>query len=106
MNEISATELKQKMDAGEDFQLIDVREENEWEICRVEGAKLVPLSQISERAAEIDPTKETVVMCKGGVRSAKVIQFLESSGFPSKLINLRGGITAWSNEVDPSVVKY
>lgn len=106
MHEISATELKQKMDGGEDFQLIDVREEDEWEICRVEGAVLIPLSKISERVSEIDSTKETVVMCKGGVRSAKVIQFLESGGFPAKLINLRGGITAWSNEVDPSVPKY
>lgn len=106
MNEISATELKKKMDAGDDFQLIDVREENEFAVAKIDGAVLIPLSQLSEKLSEISPDKETVVMCRSGARSARVIQFLEASGFPSKLSNLRGGILAWSDEVDSSVVKY
>jgi len=106
MQEITAKELKAKMDAGEDFQLIDVREPNEYAVAKIEGAKLIPLGQIIQRMSEIDPTRETIVQCKAGGRSATAIQALQRAGFTGELKNLRGGITAWSNDVDPKIPKY
>ena len=106
MQEITATELKAKMDAGEDFQLIDVRQPEEYAFAKIEGAKLIPLGQIIQRMDEIDPNRETIVQCKAGGRSATAIQALQRAGFTGELKNLRGGITAWSNEVDPKVPKY
>jgi len=104
--EISATELSDWINRGVPFQLLDVREPNEFEIARIPGAKLVPLGQIVNRFCEIKGPSITVVQCKGGVRSAKAIQYLKDAGFEGRLINLNGGITAWSNDVDPSVPKY
>ncbi len=106
MQEITATELKQKLDNGEDVQLIDVRQPDENAFARIEGARLIPLGEILTRMGEIDPTRETVIHCKAGGRSAKAIEALKRSGFKGKLENLKGGITAWSNEVDSSVPKY
>jgi adenylyltransferase/sulfurtransferase len=106
MEEISATELKQRLDAGDDLQIIDVREPNEHEIARLPDTTLIPLGQIADRMNEIDARRETIVHCKLGGRSAKAIDALRSAGFKGRLINLTGGITAWSNEVDPSVPKY
>ena len=106
MQEITATELKAKMDAGEDIQLIDVRQPEEYAFAKIEGAKLIPLGEIIKRMDEIDPTRETIVQCKAGARSATAIQALQRAGFQGELKNLRGGITAWSNEVDPKVPKY
>ena len=106
MEEITATELKQRLDNGDDIQIIDVREPNEYEIAQIPNSKLIPLGQVLNRMNEIDADRETVVHCKMGGRSAKAIDALQRSGFTGKLINLAGGITAWSNEVDPSVPKY
>lgn len=106
MQEISATELKEKLDRGQDVQLIDVREADEVAIARIPNAVHIPLAQVVNRMEEIDPNRETVVHCKGGVRSARAIEALQRSGFKGELTNLRGGITAWSNEVDPTVPKY
>src|SRR5438128_7377609 len=106
MEEITATELKQRLDKGDDIQIIDVREPHEYEIGRIPDSKLIPLGQVLNRMNEIDPERETVVHCKMGGRSAKAIEALQRSGFQGHLINLKGGITAWSNEVDPSVPKY
>ena len=106
MPEISATELKQRIDSGEDLQIIDVREPDEVAIATIPNTKHIPLGQIINRMSEIDPHKETVVHCKMGGRSARAIMALKQSGFSGNLINLKGGITAWSNEVDPSVPKY
>jgi adenylyltransferase/sulfurtransferase len=106
MEEITATELKQRLDRGDDLQLIDVREPNEFDIARIPGTKLIPLGQVTERIGEIEEGRETVVHCKGGVRSAKAIEALTRAGFKGKLVNLKGGIAAWSNDVDPSVPKY
>jgi sulfur-carrier protein adenylyltransferase/sulfurtransferase len=106
MPEITATELKQRLDSGEDIQLIDVREADEVAVARIPGAVHIPLAQVTNRMAEIDPNRETVVHCKGGVRSARAIEALKRSGFSGNLTNLKGGITAWSNDVDPSVPKY
>ncbi len=106
MQEITATELKQKLDDGDDIQLIDVRQPDEHEFAKIPGAKLIPLGEIAQRMDEIDETKETVIHCKMGGRSAKAIEILTRAGFKGKMSNLRGGITAWSNEVDPKVPKY
>lgn len=106
MEEITATELKQRLDNGDDIQIIDVREDNEVAIGRIPNSVHIPLAQVLTRMDEIDPNRETVVHCKGGGRSARAIDALQRSGFTGKLVNLKGGITGWSNEVDPSVPKY
>jgi rhodanese-related sulfurtransferase len=106
MQEITPTELKTRLDAGEDIQLIDVREQNEYDFCSIAGAKHIPLGQVMQRMDEIDPARDTVVHCRSGVRSANAIVGLMRSGFTGSLTNLRGGILAWSDEVDPSVPKY
>ena len=106
MREVTASELKTAMDAGEDIQLIDVRQPDEYQFARIDGAKLIPLGEIITRMSEIDPNRDTVVHCKMGGRSARAIQALEAAGFKGSLRNLAGGITAWSNEVDPRVPKY
>ncbi|HEX8144467.1 MAG TPA: molybdopterin-synthase adenylyltransferase MoeB [Pyrinomonadaceae bacterium] len=106
MEEITATELKQRLDSGDDIQIIDVREPNEYDIARIPGTTLIPLGQVTNRMSEIDQSRETVVHCKMGGRSAKAIEALKRAGFAGRLVNLKGGITAWSNEVDPSVPKY
>jgi adenylyltransferase/sulfurtransferase len=106
MQTITVSELKAKMDAGEDIQLIDVRQPDEYAFAKIDGAKLIPLGEVITRMDEIDATRQTVIHCKMGGRSAKAIEALERSGFTGNLSNLVGGITAWSNEVDPSVPKY
>ena len=106
MEEITATELKQRLDQGDDIQIIDVREPHEYEIGAIPNSKLIPLGQVLNRMNEIDPGRKTVMHCKIGGRSAKAIEALQRAGFSGHLINLKGGITAWSNEVDPSVPKY
>ncbi len=106
IEEITATELKARMDRGEGIQIIDVREPNEYEIAKIPGTKLIPLSQVVNRMNEIDPSRETVFHCKGGVRSAKAIDALRAAAFSGRMVNLKGGITAWSEDVDASVAKY
>jgi sulfur-carrier protein adenylyltransferase/sulfurtransferase len=106
MTEITATELKERLDRGDNLQIIDVREPNEYEAARIPDSRLIPLQEVVNRMGEIDPERETVVHCKGGGRSARAIEALQRAGFQGKLLNLKGGITAWSNEVDPSVPKY
>ena len=106
MEQITATELKKRMDAGDDIQLIDVRQPDEYDFAKIEGAKLIPLGEIVNRMDEIDSSRETVVHCKAGGRSAQAIQKLQQAGFTGDLKNLAGGITAWSNEVDPKIPKY
>ena len=106
MQEITATELKAMLDAGDDIQLIDVRQPDEYAFAKIEGAKLIPLGEIMSRKGEIDETRNTVIHCKMGGRSARAIEFLEQSGYKGSLANLVGGITAWSNDVDPRVPKY
>jgi rhodanese-related sulfurtransferase len=106
MEEITPTELKQRLDNGDDLQIIDVREDSEVAIGRIPNSKHIPLAQVLSRMDEIDPNRETVVHCKMGGRSARAIDALQRSGFKGKLINLAGGIIGWSNDVDPSVPKY
>lgn len=106
MQTITASELKGRMDAGDDIQLIDVRQPDEYAFAKIDGSKLIPLGEVLARRGEIDESRETVIHCKMGGRSAQAIEILEKSGFKGELKNLSGGITAWSNEVDPRVPKY
>ena len=106
MQEITVSELKARMDAGDDIQLIDVRQPDEYAVARIDGSTLIPLGELMGRIGEIDETRDTVVHCHTGFRSARAIQFLEHSGFKGSLSNLVGGIAAWSSEIDPSVPNY
>ena len=106
VEEITATELKARLDAGDNIQLIDVRQPEEYAFAKIEGAKLIPLGELPSRVSEIDATREVIFQCKSGVRSARAVEFLQQTGFQGSVKNLRGGITAWSNEVDPKVPKY
>ena len=102
---ISPHELKRRMDAGERFELIDVREPFEYEIARIEGAKLIPLGEIAERLGELEREQPIIVHCHSGMRSAQAVRLLQQRGF-AKVYNLEGGIDAWSDQVDPNVPKY
>jgi rhodanese-related sulfurtransferase len=102
---ISVHELKRKIDAREPFQLIDVRETFEHEIARIDGAKLIPLREITDRADELQGGEPIIVHCHSGKRSAAAVQLLRERGFEN-VYNLEGGIDAWSEEVDPSVPRY
>ena len=106
MEEITPAELKQRLDKGDDIQIVDVREDNEVAIGRIPNSIHIPLGQILARMNEIDPNRETVVHCKMGGRSSRAIDAMKRSGFQGKLMNLKGGILRWSDEVDPSVPKY
>jgi adenylyltransferase/sulfurtransferase len=102
---MSVQELKRKIDAGESFQLIDVRETFEHEIARIDGAKLIPLREVANRADELQRDEPIIVHCHSGQRSAAAVRLLRERGFKN-LYNLEGGIDAWSEEIDPSVPKY
>jgi sulfur-carrier protein adenylyltransferase/sulfurtransferase len=106
MPHITATELKQRLDNGDDIQIVDVREDNEVAVAKIPNTIHIPLNQILTRMSEIDPNRDTVVHCKMGGRSARAIAALKQAGFPGPLTNLTGGIIAWSNDVDPTVPKY
>ena len=104
MKEISVLELKEKMDAGEDFQLIDVREEFEYETSNL-GGVLIPLAGVLIEADKIAKDKPVIVHCRSGKRSAAAIMQLEQLGY-TNLYNLTGGILAWANEIDPTISVY
>jgi sulfur-carrier protein adenylyltransferase/sulfurtransferase len=104
IREITARDLKARQDRGEDLFILDVREPDEYRICNLKG-KLIPLGELQRRVHELDSSREMVVHCRSGKRSADAIRFLQKAGF-AKLWNLKGGVLAWSNEVDPSMPKY
>ena len=103
--EIEVTEVKEKLDRGDKFVLIDVREPHEYQICNIPGAKLIPLGDVPKRLDELDKTADIVIHCKSGMRSAKACGILKAAGF-EHVRNMKGGILAWSDRVDPSVPKY
>ena len=103
--ELTPTELAAKLQRGDDFDLLDVREPHEWAIAHIEGARLVPLGTVGDAIATLDPAREIVVHCKAGGRSAKAVQQLQAAGF-ARVRNLAGGILRWSDDVDPKVPKY
>lgn len=105
MKEITVQELKAMQDAGEDFQLIDVREPNEYEVANL-GGELIPLSEVADDEDLIAKDKKVVVHCRSGKRSATAIMELERRFGLENLYNLKGGILAYSDEIDPSIPKY
>ena len=102
--EITATELKQRMDGGDDLFILDVREPHEYQICNLKG-HLIPLGELPRRVHELDSSNEIIAHCRSGKRSAEAVDFLRKAGF-RKVLNLRGGILSWSTEVDPTVPRY
>jgi len=103
--EIDVTELKQKMDRGDNFVLIDVREPHEYQICSIPGSRLIPLGEFPKHVDEFDRAADIVIHCKSGMRSARACGVLRQAGF-QHVRNVVGGILAWSDKVDPSVPKY
>lgn len=105
--EIDVNELKQRLDRGDKLTIIDVREPHEWDIGNLEpqGARLIPLGELEERLDEIDPSEEVVLQCRSGGRSARALERLRDKGY-ERLWNLKGGILAWSDQIDPSIPKY
>src|SRR5215510_11494528 len=102
--EITPRELKSRLDNGDDLFILDVREPHEYQICNLKG-QLIPLGELPRRVHELDSSREIVAHCRSGKRSAEAVDFLKKAGF-RKIHNLKGGILAWSDEVDPSVPKY
>lgn len=103
---LSVAELKRRLDARDpSFELVDVREPFEWEICAIPGARRIPLGELPGRVAELDPAREIALLCKAGVRSARALRILRDAGFP-KLWNVEGGILEWAREIDPSMPRY
>jgi len=102
--EITARELAERLKANH-IRLIDVREPHELQISRIEGAELMPLGELAARLSELDTAQEVVLFCKSGSRSARGLELLVSAGF-RKVRNLKGGINAWANDVDPSLPVY
>jgi sulfur-carrier protein adenylyltransferase/sulfurtransferase len=103
--DMTVEELKARIDSGKPPILIDVREPREYDICRIPGARLIPLAQLPRHLAELDRTSEIVLQCKSGARSARATALLRENGF-EKARNLTGGILAWIAEVDPTLPKY
>jgi adenylyltransferase/sulfurtransferase len=105
IGEITVEALKQRLDAGEKLFILDVRNPEEYQICKIPGSVLLPLPELAKRVAELPKGQEMVVHCKSGMRSAKAIAFLQGQGF-DKLSNLKGGILAWADKIDRSMPKY
>ncbi|HWQ54381.1 MAG TPA: molybdopterin-synthase adenylyltransferase MoeB [Bryobacteraceae bacterium] len=103
--DIDAMELNAKLQRGDDFVLLDVREPHEYNIARIPKSRLIPLGELPRRVDELSPEDEIVAHCRSGVRSAKAVDFLKKRGFRN-VRNMAGGILAWSDKVDPSVPKY
>ena len=103
--EIDPRGLKAKLDRDERVFILDVREPHEYQICSIPDSVLIPLGDLPKRVGELNSADDIVVHCKSGVRSAKAVNFLKTVGF-TKLKNLKGGILAWSDDVDPTVPKY
>ena len=106
LTEITVTELKTQLERGEDIQLIDVREPQEYEICRLPASILIPLGEIPKSQHRIAADKPVVVICHHGFRSAQAIQYLSHRFGYQNLLNLKGGIHAWAPQVDPRMAQY
>ncbi len=105
IEEVTAKELKEELDQGKDIFILDVRNPVEYEICRLDGSHLIPLDELLNRLHELDSAREIVAHCRSGARSAQAIEMLREAGF-RKLRNLKGGVLAWSDDVDPTMPKY
>lgn len=105
MKEITVQQLKEMQSKKEDFQLIDVREEYEFDICNL-GGQLIPMGEVADNIDKFSRDKKVVVHCRSGKRSASVIQMLEQQHGFTNLYNLKGGIMAWAEEIDHEMAKY
>jgi len=105
MKEVTVQELKAMKDKKEDFQLLDIREEYEYDICHLDGL-LIPMGDVADNVDKISKDKKVVVHCRTGKRSASVVQMLEQQHGYTNLYNLKGGIMAWAEEIDPEMAKY
>lgn len=105
LKQIRPIELAAQLQSGQAPVLLDVREEWEWNTCRIPGAVLIPLRELPARIGELDKAAETVVICHHGVRSYHAAHYLKSLGFEG-VINLSGGMAAWADEVDPAMPRY
>jgi len=103
--DLTVDELKSRLDRGESLFILDVRNPEEYQICRLSGSTLIPLPELPRRFDELDRAREIIVHCKSGMRSQKAIQFLRQQGF-NRLKNLKGGILAWAERIDPTMPKY
>jgi rhodanese-related sulfurtransferase len=103
--EVTVKQLKSRWDAGEQPLIIDVREAWELGVASLPGVTHMPMGEIATRVAELDPARETIIMCRSGGRSMQVAKFLQQQGF-TQVANLTGGILAWSAEIDPNVAQY
>jgi adenylyltransferase/sulfurtransferase len=103
--EMTATQLKEELEQNRDVFLLDVRNPVEYDICKLDESHLIPLDELLNRVHELDSARDIVAYCRSGSRSAKAIGMLQEAGF-RKLRNLKGGILAWANDVDPSIPKY
>lgn len=104
-DEATVEELKTRLDHQESFLLLDVREPQEFEICRIPGSVLIPLGDLPSRLSELEGRDDMIVHCKSGVRSGKAVRLLRKAGY-SKARNLKGGILAWIDRIDPTLPKY
>ncbi|MEO8473915.1 MAG: rhodanese-like domain-containing protein [Chryseolinea sp.] len=105
MKEITVQELKALKDSGEDFQLIDVREPHEFDICNLDG-ELIPQGDIPGNVDKISKDKKVIVHCRSGARSGNMINWLEKNKGFTNLYNLKGGVLAWAKEIDPDMPTY
>lgn len=105
MKEISVSDLKQLIDSKADFQLIDVREVHEFDICNLQG-ELIPMGEVPDQVERINKDKQVVIHCRSGKRSGQIVQYLEKNHGFTNLYNLQGGILAWAAEIDSSMPTY
>ncbi|HEV8513577.1 MAG TPA: rhodanese-like domain-containing protein [Cyclobacteriaceae bacterium] len=105
MKEVTVQELKKLLDSKSDFQLIDVREPHEFDICNL-GGELIPQAEIPHNVDKISKDKQVVIHCRSGARSGNMVQWLEKNQGFTNLYNLKGGILAWAKEIDPSMPTY
>ncbi len=105
LQDITPRALFERLQRGDNIDLVDVREPFEWEIARIEGARLIPLNTVKDSISTFDKSREIALYCKGGVRSKKAAAVLLDAGF-TKLLNVEGGILRWADDVDPTLPKY
>jgi len=103
--QVGVRALHERMQSGQPFILLDVREPFEFEVARIEGANLIPLGELPQRTHELDREAEIFVLCHSGMRSERAAEYLRAAGF-ARVANVAGGIDAWSEEVDPNVPRY
>jgi len=107
LRSITASDLQTRLGTGEDLAILDVREPQEFELCRIPGARLIPLGELPAHLSELDSSRELVVHCRTGKRSAQAIELLAQAGFArARMFNLEGGIDAWARDVDPTMPRY